>query len=271
MHLTLVSYPSSVDTEIENAVPRMDGWSAPRERAVARCDEPAEILDRVKHTVHRSGRPSFIQRLDVFGHGHPGSLTLGDPGGPRGITRKTDSDFWRDLQELETCLTPDAQVRLLGCDTGVGLDGFTLVKELAKRLERVVLAPRAEIRWSDFGSTGFDDELARKYLVSSQTLTAPVSALLREGPVPIVDKYRPWLERLQPGYLAEGYVDMPAATLDATGKVGDMRIQVRCARRVIAFTSPGQSLPYLCRWLDREPAPSLMELSERLGLQLMAV
>jgi hypothetical protein len=274
MHLTIVSYPASVDTDIEDAVPLMDGWSAPCERAVARCDEPGEVLDRVKYIVYRSGQPIRIQRLDFYGHGHPGSLTLGEPGNSRCISLKTDSGFWRDLKGLGKCLERNAHVRLLGCDTGAGLEGFTLIKELAKQLgdKRVVWAPRTDIAWSDFDCDGFKEELARKYLVSSQTLTEPVPSVSRHGPVPIETRYRPWLERLQPGYVPEGYADMPAATLDGTGWLEEMTITVRCARRVIAFTEKKQPRrPYLFRWLDRESAPSLMELSQRLGLHLEAV
>lgn len=274
MHLTLVSYPSSVDTDIEDAVPRMDGWSAPLCRAVARCDEPGEVLDRVKHIVHGFDRPILLQRLDLYGHGHPGSLTLGDPGDPRCINLKTDSAFWRDLKELGKCLAPNAHVRLLGCDTGACLAGFRLIKELAMRLgqERVVWAPRTDIAWSDFGFDGFKEELARQYLVSSQTLTEPVPSVSRPGPVPIDAKYRPWLERLQPGYVPRGYADMPAATLDGTGRLKGLTISVRCARRVIAFTSEDSPRrPYLFRWLDCASAPSLMDLAQRLGLQLEAV
>jgi hypothetical protein len=276
MHLTIISYPSSVDDSIEDAVSRIDGCSDPASRSVARCDQLGEVSEKVKNIVYAFNPPKLVRRLDLYGHGHPGSITIGDT---ESIDTEADSIFWQDLEELQGALLPNADVRLLGCDTGACTKGFELIRTLAHRLgqQRVVWAPRAVITWSDFGPQGFKEEVASRYLVSSRDLSRPMPGLIRPSSTPGEgqEKHAKWFEHLPAGYQHEGYGEMPAATLDGWGSTreGDQEVTVtvRGARRVIAITSGGtRGRHYLFRWLSCTEAPPLDALAERLSVELRA-
>lgn len=281
MHLTIFAYYSSINGTIENAVPRVDGWSVPAYRVIKRCAVPGDILPTVKNAVVDAG-VSWLEKLDCYGHGRPGSLILS---ADRMIDWTPQSDFWVKLAELRQWLSPTAHVRLLGCDTGTSQEGFDLIKELARELgeQRVVSAPRSTINYEDFTSYGFKEEVARECLVSSDTLTGPVEGLLRPSPVSekVRKQFDPWIERLQqPGYLLQSYGRMPAAIVDGSEDIEGFTVTVSSARRVIAITLPSPepdshplSRPdthFILRWLKREPAPSLEDLLDQLRVKLMA-
>src|SRR4051812_25346463 len=109
IHLLIVGRHSPLDPEIEPAaeVTRESGAFH-----TARCSSPLELLPTVRDHAARFG---VIDTLDLFDHGGNGHLFMGnrvlfnDDGTGRLIAR------W-----LRPLLTPDARVRLLGCETAVG-------------------------------------------------------------------------------------------------------------------------------------------------------
>ncbi len=272
MHLTIFAYYSSINGTIENAVPRVDGWSAPACRAIKRCEAPKDVLPTVKNAVRDAGA-RYLEKLDIYGHGRPGVLILSTG---KKIEWAPESKFWIDLEELGEWLSPTAHVRLIGCDTGTCQKGFDLVKALASRLgkERVVSAPRATINPDDFVYYGLKEEVARDYLVASHQLTSPVPGVIR----PCLasgknwESFGRWIELLKPGYVPQGYDNIPAAIPDAEGRVEDVTVAVSGERRVIAITPVCKpDSHFLLRWLSCDPAPSLDALSELLGVKLTAI
>lgn len=95
---------------------------------VRRCQAPGALYNIVLQAVRDQGSP--IRTLDLYDHGRPGHLTMGDPRheylfDPFHIGH----DIAKDLAKL---LTPDAHVRLLGCETALGEQGKTMLVNLRK-------------------------------------------------------------------------------------------------------------------------------------------
>ncbi len=181
MHLTVFSYPSKPDPELEPAVFQVDGRSAPERRRFERCQGPERLWHIVQDVVNRAGR---LRRLDLFGHGRPGGLSLGDPG--QDIVTP-DEQSWRYLLELDDFLQDEAEVRLLGCETAIGDEGFRVLQGLAQGLSRkqgrrrTVWGSTATLDWVDFGPAGFMDEVATQYLRSSEEPVAVLTGTKRIG------------------------------------------------------------------------------------------
>jgi hypothetical protein len=159
MHLTIISYPSTLTPVFEDAARRMDGFTHPRQNSVDRCQRPVQLVQAVANVATLYGKVSL---LDLFGHGRPGVLVLGDGGGGEMTVEEV-------LPLVAGYLQPDAQVRLLGCETGLGEPGHAMLCRISAALGgRTVWGTNSPISGYDFGPDGFLEEVARKVLVSSR-------------------------------------------------------------------------------------------------------
>ncbi|NPC45472.1 DUF4347 domain-containing protein [Corallococcus exiguus] len=205
-------------------------------------------------------------RLDLFGHGAPGSLILGDKQAPLMTANRST---WGRLLMLKDFLTPGAEVRLLGCETGIHPEGFDVLQGLSQQLGCTVWGAKTRIDWSDFREMGFDPKLVKDLLVSSAEMESPISATSRPG-----DSMKAGLEELErlrigvpSGYEPEGYAPMPASILDEVWENQEQKVTVtvRGQRRIIVITaSPGRH--FLLRWLAPRTAPSLDALKPQLNI-----
>lgn len=100
----------------------------PNRLVLRRCARAEDLCGVVLAAVRELNMPVSV--LDLFDHGRPGHLTMGDPRNkflfdPTSIGHA----IAKDLAEL---LTFDAHVRLLGCETARGRQGKTMLINLQK-------------------------------------------------------------------------------------------------------------------------------------------
>lgn len=159
LHLLIVARHDPPEDEFEDAAGQTQATETFK---VLRCNSPSELDGAIRGAVAESYLK--VGRLDIYGHGKPGIQYLGD----------------EILVDLPKCgnfamtvskyLTPDADVRLLGCTTAEGADGQNLLLELHRKLgeNRVVFGTivncEAEV---DFGPEGLLVEVEDEYLFSS--------------------------------------------------------------------------------------------------------
>lgn len=175
MHLTLISYPRSMDPRLEAAAfaARPDPAPHPKSRVFGRCQHPAQLRELLASHRRR------VRLLDLVGHGRPGTLHLGS-----GPAVTPDPGSWSLLAALDPYLHPEAELRLLGCDTGTGREGFEVLRGVSALLGRTIWGTVSLLYSADWGELGLKEEVARGLLVSSAGLEAPVTKRRRFGDPP---------------------------------------------------------------------------------------
>ena len=137
-----------------------------------RADHPKQLIDLVQAEFRKSGP---IHRLDLVDDGHDGSILLGSPESAtdkklfvveNGALSKPSIERARALREF---LTEDASVFLLGCETGKGVNGQTLLLSLQEVLggRRVIRGALVHLLVRNFDVNGFKPELECPTLYSS--------------------------------------------------------------------------------------------------------
>lgn len=116
-----------------------------------------------------------IDLLDIFDHGAPGKMAIGD----ETLVDLSNPDAQPDIavfQSFHHYLSPTAHVRLLGCNTGAGLAGRKLLVKLAATLggQRVVFGTIERVQPFHFGPDGFQ--------LIDEMLYSNVAALDSEAP-----------------------------------------------------------------------------------------
>jgi hypothetical protein len=101
-----------------------------------------------------------IKSLDIIGHGKPGEIGVGDGrGNEEGKHIDGDEEEWGDdLARLRNRFCDDAEVRLLGCNTGVCDKGASKLYDLAQFLGVTVTGTTRDIYPDDFDTDGFDGD-----------------------------------------------------------------------------------------------------------------
>ncbi|NTX04625.1 DUF4347 domain-containing protein [Myxococcus sp. CA040A] len=264
MHLTVIAYASLLDWRIERAVFRVDGTKDSLSRFV-RCQRREQLYWIVKDVFDQVGP---LSRVDIFGHGKPGTLTLGDPG-QEVVT--PDETSWGLLSSLGEFLATKAELRLLGCEVAACEEGRRVLKGLEARLSegdkpRTVWGITASIAYSDFGPGGIREDTVGPFLKSAANLDVPLEGVRRlgfAGPG-IVGEVQGVMQRLPPGYVSDGYQDMPAAIVDEHIQVDELDITLCAARRIIAVRSRSSHQFAIYRWLGMSEAPSSEQLKAHL-------
>jgi Domain of unknown function (DUF4347) len=171
VHLVVISYPSRLDVRFEEAAFAVHARRGQPGRAFRRCQHPLQLRELV------GDFPEKVRLLDLMGHGAPGKLMLGD------VDAVTpDPSSWGLLAALGEHLAPDAEVRLLGCDTGALQQGYDVLRGLSQALGgRTVWGATAILVSGDWCAEGLLPATAAEYLVSSRTLSAPVAKRWRTG------------------------------------------------------------------------------------------
>lgn len=168
-HLLVLSDDGSGDSEADDVLATVEPEGAFR---VARCGSPGELIRTVATAALAGG---VIDTLDLFAHGGPGHLWMGNEvlfehgGGGLPMAR------W-----LRPYLTPDARVRLLGCKTALGEEGRGLLLGLQREIGGgiVVYGTVTRVTVEEFHERGFDEDLSALFLFSStEAVTRPAPDL----------------------------------------------------------------------------------------------
>lgn len=155
VHLTVIAYPSNLQSVFEAVVLRARPDARHR---FARCQRPGQL----RQVLANVGAP--VGLLDVYGHGAPGRLQLGDGMLLDGSTRAI-----RTLRAvIDPYLAAAAPVRLLACNTAAGAIGREALHRLASVLGRPVLGTTRAPVPSDFGPSGLRATAARSLLTCAR-------------------------------------------------------------------------------------------------------
>lgn len=144
-----------------------------------RCSSPDELLGVVKAAVAAKGGP--LERLDIFDHGKGGLQQLGPQvlfGVHDSKTPATKMAGFDLIKSLSECLTHDAHIRLLGCETAIEPRGQRLLLDAAGAFgfQRVVYGTVDNITANHFDANGFKTIAECPFLFSSH------DAKLRQAP-----------------------------------------------------------------------------------------
>ncbi|MFY1825822.1 DUF4347 domain-containing protein [Myxococcus fulvus] len=264
MHLTIVGYSAIQDREIEPVIFRVDGFSNPL-RKFARCQRVDKLEPLVREVVNRAG---LLSRLDIFGHGSAGSLTLGDEG--QEVVTK-DETTWTNILGLDDLLDDTAEVRLLGCNTGTGDLGRRVLRGLEEKLStgtkrRTVWGAIAALDYPDFGPDGFRPEVARQFLISGGMMKNPLISLYRAGNGSFFsysgqEESQGFLPR---GYLPAGLRNLPDVVGDEQFSVGDIEVLAFVSQRIVGIRQRPTGEWSLFRWAGDGDAPSREQLESQL-------
>lgn len=259
MHLTIIAYAAKLNWEIERAIFRVNGFDS-RRRTFVRCQDVAELPWVVREVMNRAD--ARISRLDIFGHGSAGYLSLGTPGQD---VVSNDEASWSHIFELDELLDDTAEVRLLGCDTATDAQGRRVLQGLEAGLsngtkKRTVWGSTASLVYLDFGPEGFRPEVARQFLVSGAMVTNPLVSIHR---IVTSDPFQPsgFLPR---GYVPSGLGDLADEVGDEQFSVGDFDVLAFSSRRVVGLRHSGGPLS-LFRWAGVTQAPTCEQLKTNLN------
>jgi hypothetical protein len=131
IHLLIVGQHHHYDRNID-PVYGMTKSSQTETFKVEQCSSPSALVKTVRGVARTNSR--MIDALDLYDHGASGHLYMGDE--KLFVQDGTGRLIARALRPL---LTPDARVRLLGCETAVGDDGRALLLMLREELGRAVI------------------------------------------------------------------------------------------------------------------------------------
>jgi hypothetical protein len=137
---------------------------------VRRCKSPEQLIGRVREVAAANGP---IDVLDIHDHGKRGHLRLGT-----GLLFHHEGAGLHLARALRPYLTPDARIRLLGCETAVGDEGRRLLSMLRDELGGaiVIYGTLATIVPDSFEEGVFLKSSEDVYLFSS------TEAMRREAP-----------------------------------------------------------------------------------------
>lgn len=169
MHVTVISYTAQLDPGFEEVALRaVDGPG----RRFLRAQRPSELV----YALAAIRQP--IVRLDLYGHGAPGRLRLGDE-----VLVDADAAASGWLQGARASLAQAATLRLLGCETALGARGTRLLQTLADILDVEVQGATGDLLPADFGPGGLLEETALRLLISARP-TARSAAPARSSSCP---------------------------------------------------------------------------------------
>lgn len=126
LHLLVVGERTSPDDDIDPVAFQVTArGDAPF--VMRRCRSPHGLVKVVRDVVIERGM--LIDTLDLYDHAAPDHARMGD-----GILFDIAGKGISILRSLRPFLTPDARVRLLGCETARGKEGQKLLKMLRDEL-----------------------------------------------------------------------------------------------------------------------------------------
>jgi hypothetical protein len=119
-----------------------------------RADSVRDMVDKV---LGRLGAGDCIKQLNLIGHGAPGDISVG--AGMSSIAGKQingdDADWEDQVRRLKGKFCEGAELRLLGCNTGVCDAGAAKLHKLANLLGVTVKGTNRNVYPADYGKDGF--------------------------------------------------------------------------------------------------------------------
>ncbi|MCE9666321.1 hypothetical protein LY474_00720 [Myxococcus stipitatus] len=273
LHLTIISYPRKMDSVFESIVFNCQERGAQPEQAVrhrfARCQEPEQLFE----LVMRYGRD--LTRLDLVGHGSPTRFWLGD----ETPLLDLNANPHPVLGELAGVLPADVEVRILGCLTGVGQEGLSLLKSTSAALGgRQVTGTTARVEADDFGPEGLIQDFRTLHSSREAGFAPPHVGTTPDGePTPLagqqldsdsrvdsdLEALRQWKQLFPPGFEPLGR-GRPLARPDLSLFHQGVPVTFACDYRLVMIQDSLTKAPLLMGWSHPEPVPVNETLTQSL-------
>lgn len=114
---------------------------------------PTSTEDMVNKILGALKEGEKIERLEIFGHGYDGYISVGAGELPEALKRINGNPEWEPhLKRLKGKFTTNAEIFLGGCHTGAGVDGANKLKKLADLLGVAVSASNGLVYANSAGS-----------------------------------------------------------------------------------------------------------------------
>jgi hypothetical protein len=258
-HLTVVSYTRDFQRlfeDIDDAIHTGDDAQEQKTRFTSRWHskvERCQYWQNLPNIALNVNRP--IDLLDLVGHGSSEAFELGDD--TFLMSAVESPEVIAILLRVKQYLSPDAQVRLLGCGTGVGESGLKMLKSVSRALEREVFGTTVELFSADFGPRGLSEEFTSEWLYSSRN-DAPSAARSRDSSPQVPEQSQSWAQRL-PGFEVMGRGE-PLCGAGFSLRVQGKPVTVSADRRWVVIKDEREQAPLMLRWPKVEPAPALEQL-----------
>jgi len=249
-HLTIISYPRELDSFLESVafVAKPDDE---RREFFARCQTGLQL----DHCVMNAGRN--VTRLDLVGHGSTIDFEMGDED-----VLASGQEAHPVFAMLHHRLPLNAEVRILGCLTGITESGRDMLRSVARALHgRKVFGTTRELYPEDFGENGLLPCVADEHLVEAQDAVRE-EPTRRTGPVSPkdLDAARAWSEDF-PGYQALGR-GRPLTRIDFRCPYKGANVSVACNGWLLQLEDDAEQAPLLMRWSNSASVPLVQRLVE---------
>lgn len=260
-HLTVISYLGAMDPLLEEISLKVQPQGP---HAFVRCQRANQLHE----LVMAAGRN--IDRLDLVGHGSPSSFWLGeDP------LLELGREPAEALKKLGAELPAGSEVRLLGCFTGVGEEGRTLLQSTATALNgKTVHGTTARIEPRHFGPTGLREDFRALHSSKEEGIASPATGSNAEKDLQLsphlshllsVDESDQEAALVWKTYFPAGYQPLgrgrPLARSNFTLQFHGARVTFACDCRLILIEDTPEKPPLLMGWSKAEPVPLLANLS----------
>jgi hypothetical protein len=260
-HLTVISYLGAMDPLFEEIAFKAQPQGP---HAFIRCQRVYQLHDLVM------GAGRNLDRLDLVGHGSPSSFWLGEE-----RLLGIGSEPPEVLKKLGAELPAGAEVRLLGCFTGVGEEGQTLLQSTSTVLDgRTVHGTTARIEPRHFGATGLREDFLALHSSNEEGIAGPTTGSHADKDLSLnphlshllaVDESDQEVALVWKTYFPAGYQPLgrgrPLARSNFTFQFHGARVTFACDCRLVLIEDTPEKPPLLMGWSKPEPVPLLANLT----------
>jgi hypothetical protein len=130
-HMSVSVKPKTI-TVVESSPNDKSQFLTYRAKGAPDSLRPVSTEDMVNKILSSLKEGEKIERLEIFGHGYDGYISVGAGELPEALKRINGNPEWEPhLKKLKGKFTNNAEVFLGGCHTGAGVDGANKLKKLA--------------------------------------------------------------------------------------------------------------------------------------------
>ncbi|GMU06379.1 DUF4347 domain-containing protein [Corallococcus caeni] len=268
-HLTVISYLGTMDPLFEEIAFKVQPQGV---HAFIRCQRIYQLHDLIM------GAGRTVERLDLVGHGSPTSFWLGED--PLLEVGRAPSEV---LKKIAAELPAGAEVRLLGCFTGVGEEGQTQLQSTSTILDgRIVRGTTARIEPRHFGPTGLREDYLALHSSQENGIATPTgfqadkerSLSPHLTHLPALEEADQKAARVWETYLPAGYQSLgrgrPLARNNFTFQFQRARVTFACDCRLVLIEDTAEKPPLLMGWSKPEPVPLLANLMLTMSQEVAA-
>jgi hypothetical protein len=248
-HLTVIAYPQELDLMFEHVA--FAARSIPDVELFVRCQTGLQLDDCVMNAG------PDLTHLDLVGHGSANDFWLGNE--RLLASGQKPHPVFAMLHER---LPKGAEVRLLGCLTGISETGMEMLGAVSRVMpDKKVFGTTTVLYPSDFGERGLSPSFEALYLISSRDDVRPEA--LNRVEVPTEEELKAaskWAQDF-PGYQPLGR-KRPLARTGFSCHFKGAQVSFACNGWLVQIEDASGLAPLLLRWSNTAMLPPVIHLLE---------